>query len=108
MRRSRAARCADLLYSEVPAFKSGRSSMSVLANTAACGSVHDSALQQKCLLDRKRSYLTEKGLFSRKADCGGCSVTGIPTAILQNHRQSNAPRSLGVTAVATFSRSNRP
>ena len=25
---------------------------------------------QKCLLDRKRSYLTEKGLFSRKAAGG--------------------------------------
>ena len=25
---------------------------------------------QKCLLERKRSYLTEKGLFSRKARCG--------------------------------------
>ena len=24
---------------------------------------------QKCLLERKRSYLTEKGLFSRKAAC---------------------------------------
>jgi len=30
-----------------------------------------SALQQKCLLDRKRSYLTEKGLFSRKALLSG-------------------------------------
>src|SRR6516165_9920462 len=43
-----------------------------LANTAACGSAHGSALQQwvfvqKCLLERKRSYLTEKGLFLLKA-----------------------------------------
>src|SRR5215831_5683304 len=45
-----------------------------LADTAA-GSAHGWALQQwvfvqKCLLERKRSYLTEKGLFSRKAPGG--------------------------------------
>jgi len=63
--------------------------MSVLANTAACGSVHDSALQQKCLLDRKRSYLTEKGLFSRKAPSSGESTS---RAIFPSHGEKPAFR----------------
>ena len=31
------------------------------------GSPREWVFVQKCLLERKRSYLTEKGLFSRKA-----------------------------------------
>jgi hypothetical protein len=41
-----------------------------LAAEAWSGSPREWVFVQKCLLERKRSYLTEKGLFSRKALSG--------------------------------------
>jgi len=38
--------------------------------SAWSGSPREWGFVQKCLLERKRSYLTEKGLFSRKALSG--------------------------------------
>ena len=35
--------------------------------SASFGSLREWVFVQKCSLDRKRAYLTEKGLFSRKA-----------------------------------------
>jgi hypothetical protein len=43
------------------------------------GSPREWVFVQKCLLERKRSYLTEKGLFSRKA----CGDRGFESASLQ-------------------------
>ena len=39
------------------------------------GSPREWVFVQKCLLERKRSYLTEKGLFSRKAPYGGPRIS---------------------------------
>ena len=54
---------------------------------------------QKCLLERKRSYLTEKGLFSRKAIAEGPKVrlTLRWRELNSNHRSRSYDR---VSAVA--------
>ena len=56
---------------------------------------------QKCFLERKRSYLTEKGLFSRKAAAGKVSplegdkwrklLASLPTATLRDLRDADRP-----------------
>ena len=64
MRRSPAARCADLLIARYRLFRVA------IFDVRALPTPPLAAERMIRLLDRKRSYLTEKGLFSRKAPGG--------------------------------------